>query len=220
MRLSSFHPAQLPGLSSLTTLSPCRSHRSFAFAWLACSFLHTSGSILAHCLKGLSSARSLLPSFVCSLLLATESPQAYTPACGGKTATSTLPHLEKANCIERRRHRHPSPAWWFSRGLFRFASFSLATLDECTFHWWHGGRLLLTPQPPPPPPPWQRHRRARADGRGRRRQRQSLYRLSSSHASRQAGRKLNCRLTTRCAINDDSDVGSARARSGQRNERE
>ena len=42
--------------------------------------------------------------------------------------------------------------------------------------------------------------------------------LSSGQAAaagpseRARGRKLNCRLTTRCAINDDSNVGPARAR--------
>ena len=58
------------------------------------------------------------------------------------TSTPPPPHLKKANCIERHRcHRRPPPiARLFRRSFFRFASFSLATLDECTFHWRHGGR--------------------------------------------------------------------------------
>ena len=78
---------------------------------------------MAHCLEGLSSARarSLPPSRLRSLLLPIESPQACQPArvrAGARqwqryhvTSTPPLPHLKKANCIERHRcHRRPPPS--------------------------------------------------------------------------------------------------------------
>ena len=223
--LPSLLPNFLPGLSALLLLA------SFSLGggggvrvrgWHAVSFI----------LRDLfwpTASRAYLPlapSRLRSFLLPIESPQACQPARvragAGQwqryhvTSTPPPPHLKKANCIERHRcHRRPPPiARLFRRSFFRFASFSLATLDECTFHWRHGGR-------------------GRAGGRpDAAAEVESVARAAAEAASelpyfhqaklptagrtrrlreREGGRKLNCRITTRCAINDDSNVGPTRA---------
>ena len=165
-------------------------------------------------------ARSLVPSFVRSFFPprnreSTLHRPASLPARGGKAVaqwqlyhvTSTLPHLKKANCIERRRrcrrhrrhrrHRHPSPACSAEASFGSRLSASPATLDECTFHWWHGARARGAAAAAAEAAAAETEAVAQAAPEP-----QSTF---IQPAAEQPGRKFNCRLATRCAINDDSE---------------
>ena len=133
--LSSFRPTQHPGLSSFSSLLSSSAVVTAAGAaavrvrgWRAVSFILQDLFWPTALRAYLPLARSLVPSFVRSFFPprnreSTLHRPASLPARGGKAVaqwqlyhvTSTLPHLKKANCIERRRrrrnpHRHPSLA--------------------------------------------------------------------------------------------------------------